>query len=78
MDAARRLGGRTQSCFVVGSIRPHSKADGRLHMQCRAATLRAQEDEEIHNHGGKRRLRECVVYHPRGVQICVSQLQGGG
>jgi hypothetical protein len=43
-----------------------------------AAILRAREDKEIHNHGGKQRLQECVVYHPRGVQICVPQLQDRG
>jgi hypothetical protein len=35
IDAARRSGGRTQSCSIAGSIRPHLKADGRLHTQCR-------------------------------------------
>jgi hypothetical protein len=37
MDAVRCSGGRTQSCSVAGSICPHSKADRRLHTQCRGS-----------------------------------------
>jgi hypothetical protein len=70
-----QVGGHNHAPSQVLFI-PIRKLTGDCIRSAGVATLRAREDEEIHKHGGKRRLRECVVYHPRGVQIAYHNYKG--